>query len=231
VARDLGIGIGIGLELGGICRPPVSLTPNPNASLHFADEAYSFGGSSKTLAECLTGFDHSSVVPGEGWVLQGTASASDFVLSTPELFAAVGASNTAVFDVSVVVGAGSNLSFEVLDDDGASSSIGSGADIFGGFNGLYIDDKASGSQVLTPFLAPLVTGDYRIVQSLDPAGCLFCVNHGAVAPYSPVDPTKFSAYMQFFNYIWINGVDGAKITCRSLDFYSLITDTAVLRAL
>jgi hypothetical protein len=229
VPSNLGIGLGFGLEIGAIAS--VSVTPDPIAPLNFADEAYSINGASKTLAECLTGFNHSSIVPGEGWVLQGTASASDFVLSTPELFGAVGASNTAVFDVSVVLGAGSNLSFEVLDDDGASSSIGSGADIFGLFNGLYIDDKASGSQVLTPFLTPLVTGDYHIVQSLDPSGCFLCVNHGSVVPYSPVDPTKFSAYMQFFNYIWVNGVDGAKITCRSLNFYPLITDAAILQAL
>jgi hypothetical protein len=46
-----------------------------------------------------------------------------------------------------------------------------------------------------------------------------------------VDPTKFATYMQFFNYIWINGADGAKITCPNLDFYPLITDAAVLQAL
>jgi hypothetical protein len=37
--------------------------------------------------------------------------------------------------------------------------------------------------------------------------------------------------MQFFNYIWVNGVDGAKITCPHLSFYPLITDAAVLQAL
>jgi hypothetical protein len=206
--------------------------PTPNASLHFSDEAYSFGGSSKTLAQCLTGFNHSSIVPGEGWVLQGTASASDFVLSTPELFAAVSASNTAVFDVSVVVGAGSNLSFMVLDDDGASSNIGAGVNKWGGLDGVHLADQVSPDPaVYTPLLEPLASGSYHIALSRDPGGCLVSVNHGAAVAHAPTDPTKFATYMQFFNYIWVNGADGAKITCPNLDFYPLITDAAVLQAL
>jgi hypothetical protein len=223
--------LGIDLSIKGTIRRQDG-PPSPVAPLNFAGETYSINGVSKTLAECLTGFNHSSIVPGEGWVLQGTASASDFVLSTPELFAAVSASNTAVFDVSVVVGAGSNLSFNALVDDGASSNFGAGTDKWGGHDGIYIvDQDAPSPTVRTALQAPLATGDYHIVQSLDPAGSVFCLNHGPVVPYAPINPAKFAAYTQFFNYIWVNGVDGAKITVRRLDYYALVTDPAIIQTL
>jgi hypothetical protein len=223
--------LGIDLAIKGTIETEAG-PPSPIAPLDFAGETYSFGGSSKTLAQCLTGFNHSSIVPGEGWVLQGTASASDFVLSTPELFAAVGASNTAVFDVSVVVGAGSNLALDILDDDGASSNLGAGPNKWGSLDGTYISDQdAPNPTVSLALQAPLVTGDYHIVQSLDPSGSFFCLNHGPVVSYAPINPAKFAAYMQFFNYIWVNGADGAKITVRRLDYYALVTDPAIIQTL